>query len=187
MVMRWARPFGSLRSLGAAALGIAAAAGVFVFAGEAMALTADGSLMTNTATATFTTISGARYEVSYLATDTVLICNPLVAYYKTATPTMTQQSGTVVFTLCVVNSSITTSALNLTIVDKLPDYMSYVNPGYTEWPAGWQDSYAAAEVGPYTAGQPVNGSVNPLYLHWSIQVIGPRRSGCITYTGRVLP
>jgi len=169
--------------------GVAAAAvalGAVICAGRAHALTADGSLMTNTATATFTTISGLRYEVSYLATDTVLICNPLVAYYKTATPTVTAPNGTVVFTLCVVNSSITTSALNLTIEDVLPDNMEYINPSYTEWPAGWQESFAAVQAGPYAAGQPINGQDGRFYLRWSIQIIGPRASGCITYTARVL-
>lgn len=153
----------------------------------AAALTVDGSIMTNTALATFSGMAGigTGYMVSYLATDRVLICNPVVAYKKTATPTLIFPTGTVVFSLCVVNNSITTSALNMVLSDKLPDNMTFVAQSLWTAPAPIA-AYSASMAGPWTTGTPVVGQGNPLYLRWTFGLIGPRSSGCVDYQAVVL-
>ena len=177
--------------------GLAVTAGVFLLVGAlvphgAHALTADGAVMTNTAYATFSGIAGLSvgYRTTYNATERVLICNPIIHYSKVATPTMVIPTGTVVFTLCIINNSATTSAFNMVVSDKLPDNMSYAAPSLGTWPAPAPTmSWAAAMAGPWTNGaEPPNGQLNPFFMRWTFPLIGPGpgRSACVQYTARVL-
>jgi len=159
---------------------------------RADAMTADGAIMTNTALATYTGIGGVGivYRVSYLATASVLICNPLIVYVKTATPTMVAPTQTVVFTVCTINNSVTTSAFNITITDKIPDNMAFfsggTSPAWTYGGTGWTVSYAATLAGPWTAGMPAVGTTNN-FLRWVMRIdVGPGKSACVTYTASVL-
>src|SRR5688500_17248493 len=68
--------------------------------GSAAAATADGTLITNVACATFSAnpAGTAGYAVSYCATATVLIRNPCIALQKIANPTVQASGGDVTFT-----------------------------------------------------------------------------------------
>jgi uncharacterized repeat protein (TIGR01451 family) len=167
---------------------------------SASALTTDGAMMTNSAWATFSGVAGVGvwYRTSYLASSSVVVCNPIVAYVKTATPTMVMPTGTVTFTLCMVNSSITTSAFNMVITDKLPDNMGYLGASWTAVltpPGGaWTATFATTMGGAWCVPncQPPAGSVNTTvapgayYLRWVITVTGPGKSACVSYGATVL-
>ncbi len=162
---------------------------------ESWALTADGALMTNSAWATFSGSAGKDvwYRTSYLASASVLVCNPIVAFVKTATPSMAAPSNTVTFTMCAVNSSITTSAFNLVLTDRLPDNMAYIPPvSYMPAAGVFTATYATVLTGTWTAGEPGVGANNvPLapaayYLRWVANVTGPGKSSCVYYRVTVL-
>ena len=161
-----------------------------LFPAGAPALTADGCVMTSVANVTFCSIAGVfvGFKVSYGATAPVLICNPLVAYTKTATPTMSIPTGTVTFSLCIINNSSTTSAFNMVVSDKLPDNMSYVQPSYGIWGGTATMTNAAVMAGPWSLGEPPDGQANPMYLRWTVEMIppGPGRSACVDFAARVL-
>lgn len=166
----------------------------------AQALTADGALMTNSAWATFSGAAGLAvwYRTSYLASASVLVCNPVVAYRKTATPTMVAPTNTVTFTLCAINSSVTTSAFNLVLMDRLPDNMGYIPPWDGGWSTGggtWLASYATGLTATFCTpncqpGLGVNntmaGAGGAYYLRWVVNVTGPGKSACVTYQASVL-
>jgi uncharacterized repeat protein (TIGR01451 family) len=180
----------------------------------ARAMTADGALITNVAYATLywgagggshygTGVQGGlggnvgpqSFSTTYSITSNVLVSCPRIGIQKMATPTQ-QSSGSVVsFTICLVNNSLLASAWGLVITDKLPDNMSYVNPSAGFFPAspivGWQGAppYMKSDTvltGAYAGGEPANGAVNPLFLRWVLNPLGPGRSACVYYAARVL-
>ena len=96
-------------------------AGLLGVGQKACAATSDGTLITNVASATFSTASLNQYFVSYNATATVLVQNPCVTLIKTPDVTVQAAGGSVTYNLWVVNCSPNTSAFNITVTDKLPD------------------------------------------------------------------
>lgn len=154
----------------------------------ASAMTADGALMTNTAFATFSGIAGqaVSYKTSYLASANVLICNPLILYVKTATPSMAAPTATVTFTVCTINNSTTTSAFNVTITDQIPGNMGFIAE-IAKWPLPVSTVYGAAVGGPWLPGPVPAGQVNS-FMQWRFNQInvGPGRSACVTYTASIL-
>ena len=155
-------------------------------------MTADGALMTNTAFATFSGIAGqaVSYKTSYLASANVLICNPLVVYFKTATPSMAAPTAVVTFSVCTLNNSTTTSAFNVSITDQIPGNMGFVAivPAGTFILPGTgtiTPTNAASLAGPWAAGNPAGGSVN-LFMRWTMSLVGIQKSACVTYTASIL-
>jgi len=155
---------------------------------SARAMTADGALMTNTALATFSGLGGQTlmYRTSYLASVNVLICNPVILYVKTATPSMAAPTATVTFTVCTINNSITTSAFNIIITDQIPGNMGFI--AETEkWPLPVTSVWGPAVTGPWSAAVVPAGQTSS-FLQWKFNQInvGPGRSACVTYTASVL-
>ena len=151
--------------------------------------TADGTLITNVACATYMAPGGQGFAVTYCATQWVLVANPCLALQKLATPTLQSSGGTVTFTLWVVNCSCTNSAFNVQVTDRLPDNMGYVAPSWANWPNGggtWYQSYGGAAAGPFTAGAAPNGQGAPDYLRYALDMLGVCKSAFVTFQATVL-
>ena len=168
----------------------------------ASATTADGTLITNVACATFGTVatagwpgSGQTLEVSYCATQTVLVATPSIALQKTASPSIECSGGTVTFCIWAVNTSSLTSAFDVVLVDRLPDNVAYLT-GQTLWGTGTAggtivNGYGAGGALPtYTWGvEPANGGVQSgslYYLRWVVNMIGPLKSAMVCYRVQIL-
>lgn len=161
--------------------------------GQGSAATADGALITNVACATFSSNQAGTqgFAVSYCATATVLIQNPCIALQKIANPTVQASGGDVTFTLWVVNCSVTSSAWNITVTDRMPDNTEYENPSFVSWPGlatpgVWTASYASTLAAAWTNGQPADGQDAPYYLRYTLDLLGPSRSAFARFTVRIL-
>jgi uncharacterized repeat protein (TIGR01451 family) len=154
----------------------------------APAMTADGALMTNTAFATFSGIAGqaVSYKTSYLASANVLICNPLILYVKTATPSMAAPTAVVTFTVCTINNSTTTSAFNVVITDQIPGNMAFIAEK-EKWPLPVTSVWGPSVSGPWSGAAVPAGQVSS-FLQWQFSQInvGPGKSACVTYTASIL-
>lgn len=190
--------------LKAFSLGLAALVWSAVAPRPVAAMTADGALITNTASASWyfgigsvlswgATTTGnlggnspalaaaGGFSVSYVASANVLVNCPVIGIQKIGAPFSQAPGGTVSFTLCVVNTG-STSAFRLSITDRLPDNMETANPpAYASWGGGtWTSSYSSDNVG-YANGIPGNGQNAPYYLRWVVDPLGPQKSACVTY------
>ena len=162
--------------------------------GRTEAATADGTLITNVACATFSSAqtAGQGYAVSYCATATVLIQNPCVQLQKVANPTVQASGGSVTFTLWVVNCSATSSAWNVTVTDKMPDNTAYAGGTFLSWPGlssgfSWLPSYSTNNTTwSGTPLQPADGTVVPLYLRYVLEALGPSRSAFARFSVEIL-
>jgi len=175
-----------VRSLRVAAL-VMASLGV---AGSTNAATADGTLVTNVATATFATASTMGFAVSYGASAYVLIANPCVSLLKVPNVTVQSAGGTVTYTLWVVNCSPTTSAFNVTVTDKLPDNVAY-DAARGNWNGGsWGtlSTWTSATGVPtaYANVPPAAGQVTPFYMRYLLDQLGPNRSAFLSYSVVIL-
>jgi uncharacterized repeat protein (TIGR01451 family) len=177
-------------------------------AGRAGAMTTCGSLVTNVATATMW--SGlpdfVPYEVSYNATAAVRIKCPAALRlakfadlpYANGGDTIVASTGTTVkFTICVINE-LTFSVWGVTMTDKLPDNVMFVD-GDDSWndalPAGYDNGYGnfygpgagtppgVTQAGggirwsnnntwPGTATFPPNGQTGAMYIRWTFPYVG---------------
>ncbi len=165
-------------------------------AGGAGAFLDTGTLLTNSASATYRVGTQAS-SVSYSATAKILVANPAVFLWKEATPTCVSASagGTIEFTVCFSNGGANT-AWNITIKDKLPHatLAGWVAGSYSGW---WVDLTGTKQSNPTmgynTAGslngpwvsvppnaEPANGQDN-LVLLWWIPSLGIGKSGCVTF------
>lgn len=177
---------------------------VFAMANPAKATTADGTLITNVATATYGSWAMGSpypplvgpYEVSYGVTQTVLVATPTIALQKTAAPSIECSGGTVTFCIWAVNTSTLTSAFNVVLQDRLPDYVAYLT-GQTQWPGGTAGGAINGGWGsgsfPITynwgGAEPVNGAVQSggsYYLRWVVNMIGPNKSTLVCYRVQIL-
>jgi len=77
----------------------------------------------------------------------------------------------------------------------LPDNMKFYDPTGTgsfdnDPPGsvtGIQPSWSAPLAGgPWTAGYPPSGQAGPLYLRWSVDIVGPNESGYMCYSASIL-
>lgn len=155
---------------------------------EVRAMAVDGALLTNLVSSTYNGIGGvgSAYFVTYAATATVLIACPAVAIVKASDVTVQNTGGTVTFTVCVVNSSVSASALNVQLTDRLPDNTTFLGP-YSYYGAPVPSPYYSTTNGPsWTAGTPANGAAAPLYLRWVFSVVGLNRSTCVVYAVKIL-
>jgi len=187
-------PVVELRSLRGVVVAFAAA--VCGLATIANATTTDGTLITNVATATYGSVGsltapGANpwYEISYAATQTVLVATPNVQLQKTSQPSIECSGGTITFCIWAVNTSSLTSAFNVYLQDKYPPLVSYV-VGQTLWPgltagsAIWNNWGTTTPTLTRNPGEPPAGldSVNgAYYLRWQITILGPGKSALICY------
>jgi len=158
---------------------------------EANAATADGTLVTNVATATFSTATNAGYTVSYTATATVLIQNPCVSLLKVPDITIQAAGGTVTYTLWVVNCSLTVSAFNITVTDKIPDNVAFGSGALGSWNGGsggtWSTWTSATGVPTaYANVPPAAGQTTPFYMRYLLDQLGPNRSAFINYSVVIL-
>jgi hypothetical protein len=170
-----------------AALGLLATMGK-----EASAMTADGTLVTNVACATYMSASGAGFAVSYCVTTTFGITNPCIALQKVASPTAQASGGLVTYTIWVVNcqASCTGSAFNINVTDRLPDNVMAGAPALvTYWNGNSGGNWSVASGSNNTtwaSGAPVAGQNVPYYLRFVLDQLGPCKSAYSSFTVSVL-
>ena len=158
----------------------------------ASAMAADGALITNIVSATYGGSGGPtiQYKVSYNATITVLVSCPVVSLAKVAIPTVQSAGAVVTFQIWVANTSMQASAFNVVINDRLPDNMTYLGPLTFTWfsgaPVVVTTNAANTATPPWIAGQPNAGQGSPYYLRWTIDKLGPTRSGYIQFLATVI-
>jgi len=153
--------------------------------------TTDGSLLTNVVSATFSSnpAGAVLFTVSYSATVTVMVRNPAILLTKLSTPTTQSAGGEITFRVWAANTSLYSSAFDVVVTDRLPDNMEYVGASFGSWTNGtgtWSPEYSNLYAGPYTAGQPGNGQDAPYYLRWTLNWLGPGKSGFIEFKARIL-
>jgi uncharacterized repeat protein (TIGR01451 family) len=156
----------------------------------ASATTADGTLITNVATATFATASLNGFGVSYGASAYVIVANPCVAIMKVPDVTTQSAGSKVTYTLWIANCSPTSSAFNITITDKLPDNVSY-DAARGSWNGGSGGTWTSSEsvngsVGSYVTGTPTAGQTTPYYLRYVLDLLGPAKSAMLAYSVVIL-
>ncbi len=171
---------------------------------NAWAFLETGTLLTNSASATYKAGNQAT-SVSYSATAKILVANPKVFLWKGSSPTFVGVTGgNVTFTLCFSNGG-ANSAFSVIITDRMPPGVQFVSPTCNpmEDPEDGGDDYGAYQVvgpapaisysstnenGPYTLGCPTPvpwGSTWPAqgyFLQWTIDQLDIKESGCIWYT-----
>ena len=153
---------------------------------EACAMTASGSLVTNFASLTYTSINA--HPFAYFETYTVEIwveSPPIIALTKQATPTVGAPGDLITYEVCAFNQSWNFSALNITVNDWLPDNVGYqqtaANWNWVNTPgAAWTRSYSGDDI-TYVGGEPADGTTAPQYFKWFLNMLGPRDSGCVTF------
>jgi uncharacterized repeat protein (TIGR01451 family) len=153
------------------------AAGLLAWGSVARAATADGTLITNVACATFSSAAGSQFAVSYCATSVVPVANPCIALQKTANPTTQASGGTVTYCLWVVNCSPSTSAFNITITDNLPANVSYAG-GYADWNGG--------SGGTWFPTTPPVGQTATFTMRFVLTQLGMNRSAMACFQVQVL-
>lgn len=142
-----------------------------VVAGGARGATADGVLITNCVSASFSVPGNFRFWVSYCATGTVLVQNPCMQMVKYAMPAMQAVGGTVTYQVYVRNCSLTLTSYNVTVEDVFPANMGYVNPSYLSVAWGGTPTVTPGyNNGSWNAGEPANGSTSGTVtkLRWVI-------------------
>jgi len=157
--------------------------------GEARATTGTGVVITNIASATFMSPRGSGFSLTYVVTETVLVMNPAMALTKSVSPVVQASGGEATFVLSVRNLSAGSSAFNVTITDRLPVNMEYVNPSFVGWPGisggSWAAWYSYDNMA-WIPGEPADGQPAPLYIRWILNLIGPNASGLIEFKARVM-
>jgi len=165
---------------------LALAAGLSLLGSEAAAFLDTGTLLTNSASATYMG-GGQGTSVTYSATAKILVANPAVFLWKDCTPTVVTTIGG--FVTCVLSFSNggANTAFNVTINDKLPN-------GTGTWFVGLVSSWSGAGVpvpswsanGTTWAGTvPPAGTQGPaagMFLRWIVPSLGIGVSGVITFT-----
>jgi uncharacterized repeat protein (TIGR01451 family) len=161
-------------------------------AGQAHAVTMCGAMLTNTVSATFgsNTAGSVPFTVSYNSSTSVMINCPVITVAKTATPTLQTAGQTVVFRVWVANTSPWFSAFNVAVIDRLPDNMEWAGVATSYWtnmPAPvWTEGSSATYPGPYAGAAPASGQDYPYYMRWTVNIIGPGKSGFVEFQARIL-
>ena len=178
---------------------LVAAAGLLPRSGSAA--TSEGSLITNLACATYTLSlgSGPMVTISYCATSIIQVATPCLMLRKSGNTTLQAAGGTVTFCITFSNCSTWASAMNVVITDVKPDNTRFINtlPGCAVYePEGsivttaWSSNGGAA-WSPGGAGYagyplpPVETWPN-LILKWTVDALGPGKSGYVCYTVSIL-
>jgi uncharacterized repeat protein (TIGR01451 family) len=171
---------------------IVAVAGLGLLLGSPVrAATADGTLITNVASASYRNTGGVYTPISYGATVTVIVATPSVMLRKVASPTLQASGGTVTFCISYSNSGGLASAFDVTITDAMPDNMKFA-VGAGNWDTGTSDGLGTV-TGTWStngttwgAGLPPNAQGGPVLLRWTIDVLSPKASGYACYTVSVM-
>lgn len=176
---------------------VAALAAVIV-AGDAGAFLDTGTLLTNSASATYGAGTPGSYQqssISYSATAKILVANPAVFLWKDIDgPTCVTASagGTIAFSICFSNGG-ANSAFNITVKDKLPNATWWIGLAtYSSWyidltGVGQQlTTYystlpTSGVLYPVGAGQNMCSSATCQYLQWVVPALGVGRSGCVSF------
>lgn len=172
---------------------------------EACAMTAVGSVLTNLASATFSSLPQPGVAFPYTWTeiddndvDTGVLGTshhvhvlepPMIGLVKMASPTLVSPGETVEYTICAENLSPTLSAFNIIIRDWLPDNTGYEQipdpPSNWSWVltagSAWSRSHSGTGAEPYTGGEPGAGQTPTYYLKWRLDMLGPSDSACVTF------
>ena len=178
-------------------------------AGRAGAMTSEGTLITNVASASYWSADGAKFAPTYGSTANVLVMNPTVHLRKVSSPSMQCSGGTVTFCIYVVNVSAMSSAFNVTVEDIMPGdgtgtagfaYVDVVastartewNPqgatviyGYRPTNFGANNVWVGTAGDPELDGEPADGTAGPYYIRWNINVLGPNRSMMVCFKATV--
>ena len=162
----------------------ALAAGASLLGSPAGAFLDTGTLLTNSASATYMG-GGQGTSVTYSATAKILVANPAVFLWKDCNPTVVTTVGG--FVTCVLSFSNggANTAFNVTVNDRLPN-------GNGCWFQGVVSSWsgAGAPAGSYSynsttwaAGMPGVGvnSATGIWLRWIMPSLGIGVSGVITF------
>jgi len=190
-------------------LTVLAAAGALLLGTSkgASAMTTDGTLVTNIASATFGSVSGMPFTVSYCSTANFIVVSPCVAMWKSTVPWSpsgvdleypvgsgdwwpVQSSGCLVtYEVGIWDCNDWSSAFNVTLTDKLPDNTAFVQDlsdfnGNT--PYNW--IYNSYSFGAWNNNAPMPaGQTGPAYMRWVLRVFGLKwRSAYVRYVVRVL-
>ena len=158
---------------------------------RAYGMTAEGTLITNLASGTFTTTAGTANTISYGVTATVVVAQPMVMLQKTAAPTLQSVAGTVTFCITFSNASRYASAFSVQVFDLLPTNMRFIDwgtPGnWVDDPTGITQDYWNGGTASWQMGQPPAGSANATSaFRWNVPVLGPGRSGYVCYRASVM-
>ena len=162
-----------------------------LISGRASAVTMCGSMLTNTVSATFgsNSLGSVQFLVSYNSSASVLINCPVITVTKIATPTLQTAGQPVVFRVWVSNTSPWFSAFNVAVIDRLPDNMEWAGVASAYWtnmPAPvWAEGSSVGYVGPY-GGTPASGQDFPYYMRWTLDQLGPGKSGYVEFQARIL-
>jgi len=171
-------------------------------AGRAQAMTSDGVLITNMASASYWSADGAKYSPTYGVTANVLVSNPAISLTKSASPSMQCSGGTVTFCIYAINTSAISSSFNIVVEDWLPidsvyqNGMSFIIGSRTVWNPqavtitpgfswyvvgpGWRTWYPPTDAD----GDP--DLIGQYYIRWAISTIGPGKSVMLCYKASVL-
>ena len=165
-----------------------------------MCATADGTLITNVACATYGTVSaGCNFAASYCVTATVLVVNPNIQVSKRATPSIECSGATVTFCIWVANASAYTSAFNVHIEDIIPGaqgVMSYVQ-GQETWVSGTAGATLTVGYGSprapwaafftqYWGSECPEGQTGVYAIRWVVSMIGPGKSALLCWKASIL-
>jgi len=171
-------------------------AAAVLLAGEGSAFLDTGTLLTNSASATYAAGAPGSYQqssISYSATAKILVANPAVFLWKDIDgPTCVTASagGTIVFSICFSNGG-ANSAFNITVKDKLPNNTYYLKSTYSSW---WIDLTGTGQTlqtyyanGSNGTWYPTTGAPEPCvvttcgFLQWVVPALGVGRSGCVQF------
>lgn len=177
-----------------ASLALSAVALLWFVPARGWAMTAEGALITNLASGTYSSpVSGAQTVISYGVTATVLVVNPTVLLQKTANPTLQSVAGTVTFCITFSNASAYVSAFNILILDVTPQNMHYVpGAGNAVWvndPSAITNDYSPNGGQPpigWVTGYPGVALGSTATFRWNVPVLGPGRSGYVCYMASVM-
>jgi len=110
---------------------------------------------------------------------------------KLADPSFVAAGGQVAWTIGWTNTDAGITR-GLTVTDTLPAGVAYVAPSLAWWAqpdwAGGPSlagAWATAAAGPWTAGEPSDGTPGPLLLRWVVDRVYPDRSGFLRFATRV--
>jgi len=173
-------------------------AAAVLMAGEAGAFLDTGTLLTNSASATYAAGTPGNYQqssISYSATAKILVANPAVFLWKDIDgPTCVTASagGTIAFSICFSNGG-ANSAFNITVKDKLPNGTFWIGLAtYSSWYINLAGVGATLQTyygqSPTTgvlylvgAGQNMCASATCPFLQWVVPALGVGRSGCVSF------
>lgn len=164
-----------------------------VWGGVACGSTADGTLITNVACATYGTAApSCNLSASYCVTVTVLVTNPNIQINKAANPTVDCSGATVTFCIWVANTSVWCSAFQVMVEDRIPTSISYVT-GQTNWVLGTAGAVLTQGYGNtgalptyYWSAEPFAGQTATYAVRWIVSMIGPGKSAMLCWKGQIL-